>query len=83
MRLDFDAESGGLYIGVREGRVEQTLDLAEPNSVLLWTSMAKAKSWASSFSLKEYIELITRFDSVLELSDKIEVRAVLSIPSRG
>jgi hypothetical protein len=51
MRLEFDAESGALYIGVREGRVEQTLDLAEPNSVLLWTSMAKAKSWASSFSL--------------------------------
>ena len=30
MRLEFDAESGALYIGVREGRAEQTLDLAEP-----------------------------------------------------
>jgi hypothetical protein len=30
MRLEFDAESGALYIGAREGRVEQTLDLAEP-----------------------------------------------------
>jgi hypothetical protein len=29
MRLEFDAESGALYIGVRAG-VEQTLDLAEP-----------------------------------------------------
>ena len=37
MRLEFDAESGALYIGVREGRVEQTLDFAEPISVLLWT----------------------------------------------
>jgi uncharacterized protein YuzE len=44
MRLEFDADSGALYIGVREGRVEQTLDLAEPISVLLWTSMTKAKS---------------------------------------
>jgi uncharacterized protein YuzE len=26
MRLEFDTESGALYIGVREGRVEQTLD---------------------------------------------------------
>jgi hypothetical protein len=26
MRLEFDAESGVLYVGVREGRVEQTLD---------------------------------------------------------
>jgi uncharacterized protein YuzE len=30
MRLEFDAESGALYIRVQEGRVEQTLDLAEP-----------------------------------------------------
>jgi len=29
MRLELDAESGALYIGVREGMVEQTLDLAE------------------------------------------------------
>ena len=26
MRLEFDAESGALYIGVGEGRVERTLD---------------------------------------------------------
>ena len=30
MRLEFDAESGALYIAVCEGRVEQTFDLAEP-----------------------------------------------------
>ena len=30
MRLEFDAESGALYIGVHEGRVEGISDLAEP-----------------------------------------------------
>ena len=34
-------------------------------------------------SLKEYTELVTRFDGVLELSDKIEDLADLSLPSRG
>ena len=29
MRLEFDTESGALYIGVREGRIEQTVDLAK------------------------------------------------------
>ncbi len=30
MRLEFDPEPGALYIHVREGDVENTLDLAEP-----------------------------------------------------
>ena len=30
MTLEFDTESGALYMCVREGRVGQTLDLAEP-----------------------------------------------------
>jgi len=30
MRLEFDPESGALYIHVRQGHVEETLDLAEP-----------------------------------------------------
>ena len=45
--------------------------------------MAKAMSWALSFSLKEYTELVTRFEGVLELLDKIEDPVDLSLPSRG
>jgi uncharacterized protein YuzE len=30
MRLKYDLESGALYIHIREGEMEETLDLAEP-----------------------------------------------------
>jgi uncharacterized protein YuzE len=83
MRPDFDAESGALYIDVREGRVEQELDLAKPGFGASIDGDGEGNVLGVEFlSLKEYTELVSRFGGILELSDKIEDPADLSLPKR-
>ncbi len=73
MRLEFDAESGALYIRVRGGEVEETLELAEREFGAYLDVDREGNVMGVEFlSLKEFTELISRFGGILELPDHIE-----------
>jgi uncharacterized protein YuzE len=71
MRLEFDPESGALYIHVREGDVEETLDLAEPGFGAHVDVDREGNVLGLEFlSFEEYAELVTRF-GVLEIPERV------------
>jgi uncharacterized protein YuzE len=73
MRLEFDPESGALYIRVREGDVEQTLDLADPGFGAHVDVDREGNILELEFlSFEEYAELVTRFGGTLEIPERIE-----------
>jgi uncharacterized protein YuzE len=84
MGLEYDPESGALYISVREGEVAERLNLAETGFTAFMDVDGEGNVLGVEFpSLKEYTELVTHSDGVLELADKIEDPADLSLPARG
>jgi len=73
MRLEFDPESGALYIHVREGDIEETLDLAEPGFGAHVDVDREGNILGLGFlSFEEYAELGTRSGSALQIPDRIE-----------
>ena len=73
MRLEFDPESGALYIRVREGEVEETLELAEPGFGAYMDVDREGNVLGLEFlSFDEYAELVTRFGGTLDLPERIE-----------
>ena len=73
MRLEFDPESGALYIHVRQGDVEETLDLAEPGFGAHVDVDREGNVLGLEFlSFVEYAELVTRFGGALEIPERIE-----------
>ncbi len=83
MRLEFDPESGALYIHVREGDVEETLDLAEPGFGAHMDVDREGNVLGLEFlSFQEYAELVTRFGGTLEIPERLEDSALLpaSVP---
>ena len=73
MRLEFDPGSGALYIHVREGDVEKTLDLAEPGFGAHVDVDREGNVLGLEFlSFEEYAELVTRFGGMLEIPERIE-----------
>jgi uncharacterized protein YuzE len=73
MRLEFDPEFGALYIRVREGEVEETLDLAEPRFGAHGDVDREGNILGLEFlSFEEYAELITCFGGTLEIPKRLE-----------
>ena len=73
MRLEFDPESGALYIHVREGDVEETLDLAEPGFGAHVDVDREGNVLGLEFlSFEEYAVLVTRSGGALQIPDRIE-----------
>ena len=73
MRLEFDHDSGALYIHVRESDVEETLDLAEPGFGAHVDIDREGNVLGLEFlSFEEYAELVTRFGGALEIPKRVE-----------
>jgi len=73
MRLEFDHDSGALYIHVRESDVEETLDLAEPGFGAHVDIDREGNVLGLEFlSFEEYAELVTRFGGALEIPERVE-----------
>jgi uncharacterized protein YuzE len=75
MRLEFDTESGALYIGVYEGRVEQTLDPRRAGACASMDADGEGNVFGVEFtSLKECTERVTCFGGVLATGRNIGPR---------
>jgi len=73
MRFEFDPESGALYVRVREGQIEETLDLAEPGFAVHLDIDHEGNVMGVEFlSLQEFTELVGRAGGTLELPERIE-----------
>jgi uncharacterized protein YuzE len=73
MRFEVDPESGALYVRVREGKIEETLDLAEPGFGAHLDIDHEGNVMGVEFlSLQEFTELVTRAGGVLELPERVE-----------
>ena len=73
MRLELDPESGALYIHVREGEIEETLDSAEPGIGAHVDVDREGNVLGLEFlSFEEYAELITRFGGTLAIPERLE-----------
>jgi uncharacterized protein YuzE len=73
MRFEFDPESGALYVRVREGQIEQTLDLAEPGFGAHLDIDREGNVMGVEFlSLQEFKELVARSGGTLELPERVE-----------
>jgi uncharacterized protein YuzE len=73
MRFEFDPESGALYVRVREGQIEETLDLAEPGFGAHLDIDREGNVMGVEFlSLQEFEELVTRSGGTLELPERVE-----------
>ena len=73
MRFEHDPQSGALYIKVREGKIEETLDLAEPGFGAHVDIDCKGNVLGVEvFSFEEYAELVRRSGGTLDLPDRIE-----------
>src|SRR5918997_3308346 len=84
MRLEFDPESGALYIHVRQGHVEETLDLAEPGFGAHVDVDCEGNVLGLEFlSFEEYAELVTHFGGTLEIPERVEdsTSFPVSVPS--
>jgi len=69
MTLEFDPESGALYIHVREGDVEGTLAVAEPGFGAHVDVDREGNVLGLEFlSFEEYAEPVTRFGGALEIT---------------
>ena len=72
MVFEFDSESGALYVRVREGQVEETLELAEPGFGAYMDIDRDGNVLGVEFlSLEEFGELVARSGGVLKLPDHI------------
>lgn len=73
MRFEFDPESGALYVRVREGQIEETLDLAEPGFGAHLDIDREGNVMGVEFlSLQEFEELVARASGTLELPERVE-----------
>ena len=73
MRLEFDPESGALYIHVREGDAEETLAVAEPGFGAHVDVDREGNVLGLEFlSFEEYAEPVTRFGGALEIPERVE-----------
>ena len=73
MRFEFDPESGALYVRVREGQIEETLDLAEPGFGAHLDIDREGNVIGVEFlSLQEFTELVARSGGTLELPERVE-----------
>jgi uncharacterized protein YuzE len=73
MRFEFDPESGALYVRVREGQIEETLDLAEPGFGAHLDIDRQGNVMGVEFlSLQEFTELVARSGGTLELPERVE-----------
>jgi uncharacterized protein YuzE len=73
VKLEYDPESGALYIGFHDGEIEQTIDLAEPGFGAHMDIDHEGNVLGVEFlSFEEYIELLRRSGGVLQLPNKID-----------
>jgi uncharacterized protein YuzE len=73
MRLEFDPESGALYIHIREGKIEETLDIAEPGFGTHVAVDREGNILGLEFlSFEEYAELVPLFGDTLEIPKRLE-----------
>jgi uncharacterized protein YuzE len=72
MRFEFDPESGALYIRIREGEIEEILELGEPGfGAYLDIDRDGNVMGAELLSLEEFTQLIARSGGVLKLPDHV------------
>ena len=73
MRFEFNPESGAIYVRVREGQIEETLDLAEPGFGAHLDIDREGNVMGVEFlSLQEFKELVARAGGTLEFPERVE-----------
>ena len=70
MRFRYDPESGALYVRVREGDIEETLDLG--SGAYLDIDRDGNVVGAEFLSLEEFTEIVEAHDGVLNLPERVE-----------
>ncbi len=70
MRFRYDPESGALYVRVREGDIDETLDLA-PGAYLDIDRDGNVMG-AEFLSLEEFAEIVEGHGGILDLPERVE-----------
>jgi uncharacterized protein YuzE len=70
MRFRYDPESGALYVRIREGDIEETLDLG-PGAYLDIDRDGNVMG-AEFLSLEEFTEIVEAYGGSLELPERVE-----------
>ena len=72
MRFTHDPESGAMYFRIREGKIKETLDLAEPGFGAHLDIDRRGYVLGVEFlSFEEYAELLARAGGALELPERV------------
>jgi uncharacterized protein YuzE len=80
VKLRYDTVSGALYMRIREGQIEETLELAEPGFGAYMDIDREGNVLGLEFlSLHEFAELITRSGGALEIPERVEDPASFSL----
>lgn len=73
-RFEHDPESGAWYVRLREGKIEETVDLAEPGFGAHLDVDREGNVLGVEFlSFEEYAELVARSGGRLEVPDAVEL----------
>jgi RNA polymerase sigma factor (sigma-70 family) len=72
-RFEHDPQSGALYVRLRAGEIEETIDLAEPGFGAHLDVDCEGNVLGVEFlSFEEYAELVARSGGTLEIPDSVE-----------
>lgn len=72
MRMRYDPESGALYFRVREGKIEETLELPSPGAYMD-VDAGGAVMGLEFLSIQEFVMFLTGFGGEVELPDRVDV----------
>ncbi|MBA2441116.1 MAG: DUF2283 domain-containing protein [Rubrobacter sp.] len=76
-RFEYDQESGAMYVRVRDGEIEETLEIG--GGCYLDIDHDGYVVGLECLSLQEYADLVTRSGGVLELPERIEGPATFEL----
>lgn len=79
IRFEHDPKSGAWYVRLREGKVEETVDLAEPGFGAHLDVDREGNVLGVEFlSFEEYAELVARSGGRLEVPDAVELTVAIA-----
>ncbi|MBA2714856.1 MAG: DUF2283 domain-containing protein [Rubrobacteraceae bacterium] len=74
MRFRYDPQSGALYFRLREGKIEETLDLPSPGGYMDVDPEGNVMG-LEFLSLQEYVTFLSGFGGEVELPERVDADA--------
>lgn len=82
MRFRYDPQSGALYFRVREGRIEETLELPSPGAYMDVNEAGEVMG-LEFLSLQEFVTFLSGFGGEVEPPERVDAEAYEEVLRRA